>query len=143
MTFCRTRTWNVTVNVSPGPISPFHSACAAVKVQFPVEAVHDPGIEVNSTGSNASNSGLLGSFRWNPSPEFLDFTSTVRTFPPPIQTSAPLALMVMSFCMNFAPGGGLMVTTEVLLLLLPVGSVVPETTVATLLNGPTGKVKGT
>lgn len=51
--------------------------------------------------------------------------------------------MVMSFCMNFAPGGGLIVTTEVFVLLLPVGSVVPETTVARLLSGPTGKVNGT
>ena len=36
-----------------------------------------------------------------------------------------------------------MVTTDVLVLLLPVGSVVPETTVAILLSGPTGNVNGT
>lgn len=60
-----------------------------------------------------------------------------------MQTSAPAALMVMSFCKNFAPGGGLTVTTEVLVLFVLVGSVVAEVTVAILLNGPTGKVNGT
>lgn len=98
---------------------------------------------VSSTGKDANSSGLFGSLCWNPSPEFLDFTSTVRTFPPPMQTSTPVALTLMSFCVNFAPGGGLIVTIEVLLLLLPVGSVEPETTEAELLSGPTGKVNGT